>query len=72
MAKGGGPKQSPSVLLNCLVGKFSFAILMRQYHERNIKQFEASKQHLLEQWMIGVEKIPQNAFPVGSFKMLFS
>ncbi len=26
-----------SVLLYCLVGKFSFAILMRQYHERNIK-----------------------------------
>ena len=26
-----------SVLLNCLVGKFSFAILVRQYHDRNIK-----------------------------------
>jgi hypothetical protein len=49
--KGGGPKLHGiklSVLLNCLFGKFSFAILMRKYHERNIKLFTASKQHLLE------------------------
>ncbi len=39
-----------------LVGKRPFAILMRQYHERNIKHFPASKQPLVEQWLIGVEK----------------
>ncbi len=40
MAKNGGRNWYQSI---------HFAILMRQYHERNIKRFPDSKQHLGEQ-----------------------
>ncbi len=45
-----------TVLLNCLVGKFSYAISIRHHHESNMKLFIASKQHLMEHRRVFVAK----------------
>jgi hypothetical protein len=35
-----------TVLLNCRVGKFSYAILIRHHHERNMKLFIEPKNNI--------------------------
>ncbi len=73
MAKEGERNWYPinrSILLNCLVGKFSFAILMRQHHERNIKLVTASKQFSGAMTSL-YRKILQNSFSVGTILWIF-
>jgi hypothetical protein len=50
MAQEGGVESgiNRSILISWFVGKCSFSALKGHYHERSIKRFPASEQHLLE------------------------